>query len=97
MTSHLPRKKNKRDQVISVDVSRMQKTLIHRAAKITGRNVADFILESACLEAREILLDQRHFVLSESDYKRFLERLEVPAKCNSKLIRLLKIKPPWGA
>lgn len=95
---HMPpvaRKKNPRNEVINLRASRTQKTLIDRAARITGRNRSDFMLESACREAEAVLLDQRYFVLPEPEYKRFLELLDAPPKRNPRLARLLNAKAPW--
>jgi Protein of unknown function (DUF1778) len=50
------------------------------------------MLESACREAQAVLLDQRYFVVSEPQYKRFLEVLDRPAQRNPKLAKLLNLK-----
>src|SRR5215469_9233708 len=84
-----------RVETINLRISRGQKALIDRAAEALGRNRSDFMLEAACREAEDVLLDRRFFSLSEEDFKRFNAMLDkTPAK-NPRLARLLKTRAPW--
>lgn len=85
----------RRGQNINLRVSRVQKSLIDRAAQALGRNRSDFMLETACREAESILLDRRYFALPEEDFKRFNSMLDKPPASNPRLTRLLKTKAPW--
>jgi uncharacterized protein (DUF1778 family) len=51
--------------------------------------MTDFVLESACTKAEETVADQVHFVLSDKQWKAFVEALERPAKIRPKLRKLL--------
>lgn len=44
-----------RGQNINIRVSRNQKSLLDRAGHALGRNLSDFMLETACREAESIL------------------------------------------
>jgi len=60
-----------------------------RAAKKIGKNRSEFILEAACREATELLLDPRLFLVDEKAYKRFVDALDAPPAENKSLKRLL--------
>jgi uncharacterized protein (DUF1778 family) len=85
----------RRGENINLRVSRVQKSLIDRAAQALGRNRSDFMLETACREAESILLDRRYFALPEEDFKRFNALLDKPPASNPRLARLLKTKALW--
>jgi uncharacterized protein (DUF1778 family) len=53
------------------------------------------MLEAACRQATEILLDQRLFMVDERAYKRFIDALDAPPKENKRLRRLLMSQVPW--
>src|SRR3984893_2868512 len=71
------------------------RALMDRAAERLGKNRSEFMLEAACREATEVLLDQRLFMLDEKAYKRFTEALDKPPAENSRLRRLLRTKAAW--
>jgi len=84
-----------RGETINLRASQRQKLLIDRAAEALGRSRSDFMLDTACREAQSVLLDQRYFSLSESEFKKFAAMLDRPPKDNPKLRRLLHAKAPW--
>lgn len=85
----------RRGENINLRVSRVQKSLVDRAAQTLGRNRSDFMLETACREAESVLLDRRYFALPEEVFKRFTAMLDKPPATNARLSRLLKTKAPW--
>jgi uncharacterized protein (DUF1778 family) len=72
-----------------------QEALIRKAAGITGMNVTQFVLSSACEAAENILMDQRVFFASDKAFQAFQAALERPTKVNSRLKKLLRSKAPW--
>ncbi len=72
-----------------------QRSLIDRAATILGKNRSDFMLEAACREAENVLLDQRLFGLNETDFDAFMTALDAPVKDNPTLRDLMTRKAPW--
>ena len=84
-----------RNEIINLRVSKREKTLIDRAAKLLDRSRSDFMLEAACREAEALLLDQNHFSLSEEKLKRFMAMLDESPSDNVKLRKLLESKAPW--
>jgi uncharacterized protein (DUF1778 family) len=53
------------------------------------------MLEAACRQATEVLLDQRLFMVDEKAYKRFTDALDAPPRENKRLKRLMMSKAPW--
>lgn len=67
------------------------------AAKLVSKSRTDFILEVACREAQDILLDQRLFVLNDEQYDAFLAELDAPitAERQARIDDLMNRKSPW--
>jgi len=72
-----------------------QRNLIDRAANLLGKNRSDFMLETACREAENILIDQQLFSLNKADFNAFLSALDTPVKDNLDLRNLMIHKAPW--
>lgn len=71
-----------------------RRDLIDRAAEAVGKSRSEFMLETACKEAKAVLLDRRYFALDEAQFQAFLARLDAPAP-SAKLVELLNTKAPW--
>jgi uncharacterized protein (DUF1778 family) len=69
--------------------------LIDQAAKISGRNRTDFILDAARRAAEEALLDRTSFVLDADAFAAFVARLDEPPRSNERLRRLMQTPDPW--
>jgi uncharacterized protein (DUF1778 family) len=80
-----------RSRRINLRASAPQETLIRAGAKVRGVNVTDFILESACTRAEQIIADQTTFTLSPQQWKAFTDALDRPPLLHPKprLKRLL--------
>src|SRR5580692_12447629 len=84
-----------RGVTINLRADHTKRALIDRAARRLGKNRSEFMLEAACREATEILLDQRLFLIDEKAYRRFMDALDAPPTENKRLKRLLMSKAPW--
>jgi uncharacterized protein (DUF1778 family) len=84
-----------RGVIINLRADERRRSLIDRAAERLGKNRSEFMLEAACREATEVLLDQRFFLLDEKAYKRFTAALDKPPAENRRLRRLLLAKAAW--
>ena len=80
---------------INLRAQEAQRKLIDKAATILGKNRSDFMLETVCREAENILLDQCFFTLSGTDFNTFMKMLDAPVKDNPALCNLMKRKAPW--
>lgn len=82
-------------ETINLRATTDQKALIDRAASLLGKSRTEFMLDSARLAAENTLLDQRLFQLDDSDYARFVVRLDAPVEPSTALKSLLSTSPPW--
>ena len=73
-----------------------QRTLIDKAASRLNKTRSDFMLEAACHEAENVLLDQRLFLGDENTINAFHTLLDAPVADNDVLRQLLNQKSPWA-
>jgi len=72
-----------------------QEALLRKAAKITGKNITQFVLTSACEAAEYVLCDQKLFFADDKSFQAFEKILERPAQIKPKLRKLMKSRAPW--
>jgi len=84
-----------RNAAINLRAKPMQRDLIDRACKILDKNRSDFMLEIACREAENVLLDQTLFKLDNAAFEEFNKLLSAPIKKNTALNKLMKSKSAW--
>lgn len=80
---------------INIRAKARQRDLIDQAAERLGRSRSDFMLEAACREAEDVLLDQAFFSVDADTFAKFQTLLDHPLPPTDKLRRLLKTKAPW--
>jgi len=80
---------------INIRARTTQRNLIDKAAAMLNKNRSDFMLEAACREAENVLLDQRLFLVDDKTYKTFAALIDAPVKDNPALRKLLHDKAPW--
>lgn len=85
----------KRTAAINLRALETQRNLIDKAANLAGKNRSDFMLEAACREAENVLLDQRLFMVSEKEFNTFTTLLDAPVKDNPALRKFMSRKAPW--
>ena len=81
---------------INMRVEPSQFALLTRAAAAMNKDRSAFILETACREAEDLLLDRRFFLLDDEAFAAFEEALNAPPPDLAKLKSLLAEVPPWG-
>jgi uncharacterized protein (DUF1778 family) len=79
---------------INIRAKRTQRDLIDQAAELLGKTRSDFMLETACREAVDVLLDQRVFTLDAAAFAKFQALLDAPPADNPKLRALMATKAP---
>jgi uncharacterized protein (DUF1778 family) len=57
-----------REAPINIRAKTSQRDLIDMAANLVSKSRTDFMLEVACREAQDILLDQRLFLLDDKQF-----------------------------
>ena len=80
---------------INIRARATQRNLIDKAAAMLNKNRSDFMLEAACREAENILLDQRLFLVDDKARQAFEALIDAPAKDNPALRKLLHNRAPW--
>ncbi len=87
--------KKPRDVTINLRATAPMRALIDRAAAALGKSRTEFVLDSACRRAEDVLLDQRLFLVDEKRYRAFVALLDEPPAPSERLRRLMAGKPPW--
>lgn len=81
---------------INIRAKTRQRDLIDQAAERQGRSRSDFMLDAACRQAENVLLDQAFFTVDAGTFEKFQALLDQPLPATEKLRRLLKTKAPWN-
>ena len=79
----------KRTKRLNLRASQSQKRLLETAASRQDVTVSEFVLESACTRAEDILAEERHFSLSPDRWKAFVSALDRPMQLKPRLRKLL--------
>jgi len=80
---------------INMRVEPSQHELLTKASKVLHKDRSAFILDIACREAENVLLDQRLFLLESDAFDKFEKALNSPLPKNSKLEQLMAEPSPW--
>jgi len=80
---------------INIRAKARQRDLIDRAAERLGRSRSEFMLDAACRQAEDVLLDQAFFMVDADTFAKFQALLDNPLPPTDRLRRLLKTKAPW--
>ena len=81
---------------INMRVEPSQRALLTKAAEMLNKDRSAFILDVACREAENVLLNQRLFQLDDDAFNAFTTDLEASINDNAKLKTLLTSPSPWG-
>lgn len=74
-----------------------QEAVLRRAAEAAHKSLTDFILDAAYREAEQTLLDQRLFMVSDSQYQALLDMMDRPDADNPGLAELFSRRPVWAS
>ena len=80
---------------LNMRVEPRQHALLTKAAQALNVDRSTFILDVACREAENVLLDQRFFQLDNDTLTAFDAALDAPVPNNAKLKSLLADPSPW--
>jgi len=83
-------------QTLNIRIRPEERGLIDRAARASGKNRTDFILDAARRAAEDTLLEQALIRVSPEAYDAFLARLDGPPQPNERLRKTLSATPPWN-
>jgi len=80
---------------IGLKAALQQQSLIRKEAEIRQQCITEFILQNACISAKNTLLDQRIFFADDKCWKEFTDALESPPKYKPTLENLFSEKAQW--
>lgn len=80
---------------ISIRAKAGQRDLIDQAASRLGRSRSDFMLDAACRQAEDVLLDQTYFALDSKGAAALQAMLDHPPAPSDRLRRTLRARAPW--
>ncbi len=80
---------------LNLRIKSEDRDLIDLAAKSTGKNRTDFILEAARQAAEDALLERTIFFATPKAYKEFIALLDAPPQPNQQLWKTMNTKAPW--
>ncbi len=80
---------------LNMRVEPEQRDLLDKAASFLHKDRSAFVIEAACREAENVLLDQRLFCLNEENFAAFEAALDAPVLDNANLKALLATPSPW--
>ena len=80
---------------INIRAKARQRDLIDQAAERLGRSRSEFMLDAACRQAEDVLLDQAFFTVDRATFATLQDLLDRPLPPTDKLRLLLKTKAPW--
>jgi len=75
---------------IDVRTSPYDKAVLTRAAKVLGKSLSQFVLESTLKEAHSVIADNPQIQLSAAQWEEFQERLDNPVVDQAKLENLMR-------
>jgi len=84
-----------RNAAINVRAYPAQRDLIDKACSLLNKSRSDFIIELACREAENVLLDQRLFMLDDESFAAFEAALSTHTTPNTALTKLMSKKISW--
>ena len=78
---------------INIRALTTQRALIDKAAATLNKSRSDFMLDAACREAENVLMDQRLFFLRAEEFEAFDAALKAPV--SEAIKTLLATRAPW--
>jgi uncharacterized protein (DUF1778 family) len=77
-----------RTRRLNFRATQRQEKLLRTGAEASGVTLTEFILNSACAQAEQVLTDKREFILSPSRWQKFAKELDRPARSKPELAAL---------
>lgn len=74
---------------IDVRATSTVKQLLQEAARVSHKNVSEFLLDAGITAANHALADRRRFVLNEQEWAAFQQALDRPVQTKPRLKKLL--------
>ncbi|MFD0706106.1 CopG family transcriptional regulator [Photorhabdus luminescens] len=86
---------NRKNKTLNLRIKQEDRDLIDRAAKVNGKTVTEYILDTIKRDAENTLLKHSFMVVSPEIFNAFIAKLDAPAAPNERLIKTANMKKPW--
>jgi uncharacterized protein (DUF1778 family) len=90
-----PRKVKDTREPLNMRVLPETRSLIDRAAELTGKNRTDFVIDAARQAAQNALLDRTVIPINKKAHAAFVALLDAPPQPNERLRKSLQTPAPW--
>jgi|SRR5579871_5358128 len=88
--------KNVKTTKIEIRLRANQMSLLVRAAKLRQTTLRNFLVESACTAAQQVLAEQAQFILPLDRWEAFCKALDAPPRAKPALKTLLRAESLFG-
>jgi len=85
----------RKGKTLSIRIKPEDRGLIGRAARLRGKKLTEFILDTLRLAAEETLLDQAIIMADPKAYEKFLAHLDMSPSPNARLLKTMQTPAPW--
>ncbi len=85
----MPFPQHAKTERVDVRASKQVKALLQEAARVSHKNVSEFLLEAGIAMAHETLAEQRLFTLTDEQWQHFQAALERPVQDKPQIRKLL--------
>ena len=82
-------------ETLNLRIKTDERNLIDRAARLSGKNLTDFILDAARREAEETILDRSLIRATPEAFKAFLDMLATSPQPNARIKQTMQTPAPW--
>lgn len=87
--------RTRRDRAFHIRATSYQQELIDKAAQALSKTRSEFMLESSCNAAEDVLMDRVNFTLTDDQLDEFERILDSPAPPNDALREFVRKRAPW--
>ncbi|WP_323839278.1 DUF1778 domain-containing protein [Photorhabdus africana] len=86
---------NRKNKTLNLRIRQEDRDLIDRAAKVKGKTVTEYVLDTIKRDAENTLLEHSFMVVYPEIFNVFIAKLDAPAAPNERLIKTANMKKPW--
>ncbi|EQB99575.1 DUF1778 domain-containing protein [Photorhabdus temperata] len=86
---------NRKNKTLNLRIRQEDRDLIDRAAKVKGKTVTEYVLDTIKRDAENTLLEHSFMVVSPEVFDAFVAKLDDPAAPNERFIKTANMKKPW--
>ncbi|MGV7961817.1 DUF1778 domain-containing protein [Photorhabdus tasmaniensis] len=86
---------NRKNKTLNLRIRQEDRDLINRAAKVKGKTVTEYVLDTIKRDAENTLLEHSFMVVSPEVFDAFVAKLDDPAAPNERIIKTANMKKPW--